>query len=240
MAEYRVKLTKKEEVAVGTFVFYFEKPSGFKFIAGQYLNLRLIDPLETDEEGNRRFFSIAAAPYEKGLMIATRMRDSAFKRTLKNMPVGEEVEIFGPSGNLILHQDTSQKAVLLAGGIGITPFRSMILQASFERLPHKIYLFYSNRRPEDSAFLQELEKIQKENPNYKFIGTMTEMTDSKRIWQGETDYITKQLLIKYLGSLDKAIFYTAGPPQMVEAMVKLLQEAGVNKDRVKSEDFTGY
>lgn len=240
MAEYRVKLTKKEEVAVGTMAFYFKKPTDFKFIAGQYLNLRLIDPLETDEEGNRRFFSIATAPYEEELMIATRMRDSAFKRTLKNMPVGERIEIFGPSGNLILHQDTSQKAILLAGGIGITPFRSMILQASFERLPHKIYLFYSNRRPEDSAFLTELEKIQKENPNYKFIGTMIEMADSKRIWQGETGCITKQLLIKYLGSLDKAIFYTAGPPQMVEAMVKLLQEAGINQDRIKSEDFTGY
>lgn len=240
MAEYKVKLAKKEEIAEGTFVFYFEKPPGFEFIAGQYMNVKLIDPPETDEEGNRRFFSITSAPYEPYLMIATRMRDTAFKRTLKNMPIGERIEIFGPSGNLILHQDTLQKAILLAGGIGITPFRSMILQASFEKLPHKIYLFYSNRRPEDSAFLAELEKIQKENPNYKFIGTMTEMEKSSQKWIGETGYITRQLLIKYSGGLDEAIFYTAGPPQMVAAMVKMLEDVGISLDNIKSEDFTGY
>lgn len=238
MAEYKVKLIKKDQVAEGTMAFYFDKPQGFEFIAGQYLNLRLIDPPETDEEGNRRFFSIASAPYEKELMITTRMRDTAFKRTLKSMELGTQVEIFGPSGNLILHTDFLKKAVFLAGGIGITPFRSMVLQSDNMKLPHKIYLFYSNRRPEDGAFLEELQRV--ENPNYEFIGTMTEMEKSQKDWTGETGYITMEMLVKYLRILDNAIFYSAGPPQMVAAMVKMLTDSGISLDNIRSEDFTGY
>jgi ferredoxin-NADP reductase len=125
----------------------------------------LLDLHKSDAGGNRRTFSIASAPDDDTLMVATRMRDSVFKRRLASMPLGTEVKIDGPFGNFILHNNPEKTAVLLAGGIGVTPFRSMVFRAAKEKLPHRIFLFFSNRRPEDAAFLKELEELEKDNPN---------------------------------------------------------------------------
>jgi ferredoxin-NADP reductase len=136
--------------------FRFEKPSGWAFKAGQYLDMTLLDPLESDAEGNVRSFSIASAPHEDTLMVATRMRETAFKRVLGTMPLGTAVKIEGPSGDLILQNDFTRTAAFLAGGIGITPFRSIVHWAMKEKSPNRIVLFYCNRRPEDAPFLAEL------------------------------------------------------------------------------------
>jgi ferredoxin-NADP reductase len=125
-----------------------------------------------DAEGNVRSFSIASAPHEDTLMVATRMRDTAFKRVLDTMPLNSAVKIEGPSGSLTLHNNVTRAAVFLAGGIGITPFRSIVFRAAKEKLPHRIFLFYSNRRPEDAPFLDELQALEKENPNYKLIAKL--------------------------------------------------------------------
>ena len=161
MATHQVKLKNRREVAEGTMAFHFEKPPGFAFKAGQALAWTLIDPPETDNEGGMRNFSIASAPGESDLMIATRMRDTAFKRVLKTMPLGTEVRIVGPFGSLTLHQNAARPAVFLAGGIGITPFRSMLRQAAEQKLPHHLFLFYSNRCPEGAAFLEELQELER-------------------------------------------------------------------------------
>jgi ferredoxin-NADP reductase len=158
--------------------FQFERTSGWKFKPGQFLRITLIEPPETDAEGNTRNFSIASAPHEPNLMIATRMRDTAFKRILKTAHIETEVKIDGPFGKLDLHDDAARDAVLLAGGIGITPFRSIVVNAAKERLPHRLFLFYSSRRPEDAPFLEELESLESENPNYKFIPAMTQVENS--------------------------------------------------------------
>ena len=155
------KLVSRHDVAEGTTAFRFEKPSTWVFEAGQFLDMSLLDPSETDAEGNTRTFSIASAPYEETLMVATRMRDTAFKRVLQTMPLGSAVKLEGPSGDLTLHHDVKRTAVFLAGGIGITPFRSIVAQAAKEKPPHRIFLFYSNRRPEDAPFLDELQALEK-------------------------------------------------------------------------------
>ncbi len=240
MAKYKVKLMNTKEVAEGTTAFIIEKPAAFEFKAGQFLEINLINPPETDAEGNTRAFSIASAPHEPYLMIATRMRDTAFKRVIKKLPLGSDLEISGPFGSFTIHNDTSRPAAFLMGGIGITPVRSILLDAAERKLPHKLYLFYSNRRPEDAAFLTELQEFEKKNSKFKFIGTMTEMEKSKLLWQGETGYINKALLEKYISDIAKTIYYLAGPPAMVAAMRKLLNEAGVNDDNIKSEEFSGY
>src|SRR5437762_12166045 len=136
------KLVSRHEVAEGTTAFHFEKPINWTFKAGQYLDMPWTDPSETDAEGTIRSFSIASAPHEDTLMVTTRMRDTAFKRELKRMPLGAAVKIEGASGDLILHSDVTRTAVFLAGGIGITPFRSMALHAAQEKLPHQMFLFY--------------------------------------------------------------------------------------------------
>src|SRR5258706_11536083 len=147
MPKYETKLTASETVAEGTMAFYFARPAEFKFEAGQSMNVSLIDPPETDGKGNARSFSIASAPYETELIIATRMRDTAFKRVLKSMPAGGRVSLRGPMGHFTLDGADARPAVFLAGGIGITPFVSMSRQAAHDRLPPGIWLFYSNLPP---------------------------------------------------------------------------------------------
>ena len=161
------KLMRREEVAEGTMAFHFEKPSGFNFKAGQFADVTLTDPPETDAEGNTRTFSIASPPFENELVFTTRMRDTAFKRSLRKVPLATEVKIGSAAGSFTLHKNRAKPAVFLAGGIGITPFLSIVRQADHDRLPHKLYLFYSNRRPEDAAFLDTLQTLEKTNPNFQ-------------------------------------------------------------------------
>ena len=220
--------------------FYFEKPAGFDFIAGQYVTISLINPPETDDEGDSRFFSLITAPYENCLGVATRMRDTAFKRVLKNLTIGSEIMIDGPDGSFCLRKDAYKPAVFLIGGIGITPVFSILKNAAYEKLPHKLFLFYSNKRPEDAAFLKELQNLENENPNFKLIATMTEMEKSKQAWLGETGFINKEIIQKYIGNLNSPIYYMSGPPMMVKAMIELAEKIGISNDNIKFEEFAGY
>jgi ferredoxin-NADP reductase len=240
MATHDLSLSRREEVAEGTMSFYFDKPSGFHFKPGQYLDCTLVDPPETDSEGDIRSFSLASSPDENHLMFATRMRDSAFKRVLKKMPVGAHLKVEGPLGSFTLHNSTSRPAVFLAGGIGITPFRSMLVSAALKKSTHRIVLFYSNPRPEDSAFLEEIQQIGAKHRNYRIVCAMTKMEKSKRKWNGETGSIDKAMLARFIPDLSAPIYYVAGPPAMVAAMKKTLAAAGVKDDDVRSEDFAGY
>lgn len=240
MPIYKTKLKSKEEIAAGTIAFHLEKPAGFEFKAGQFGDFTLLNPSETDAEGNIRGFSLASAPYEADLIFATRMRDTAFKRVLRTMEIGTEITLDAPYGSFTLHNNANTPAVFLTGGIGVTPVRSIVLQAAHDSLPHKIFLFDSNRRPEDSAFLDELKNAQQRNQNYTFVGTMTEMEKSAQKWDGETGYITKAMLEKYVGDLTLPIYYLAGPASMVTAMRKTLNEAGVDDDNIRTEEFSGY
>lgn len=240
MATQAIKLISRMDVAEGTTAFILERPDNFDFKAGQSADFTLINPPETDAEGNTRAFSIASPPHEPELMITTRMRDTAFKRVLKSMKIGTELNIDGPFGSMTLHNNATRPAVFLTGGIGITPFRSMILRATKEHLAHVLHLFYANRNPESAAFLEELLDLQKQNSNFHLIATMDEAGSSHRSWQGETGHINKNMLTKYLKDLEGPIYYVAGPPSMVSAMQKMLNDAGINDDDIRSEAFSGY
>jgi ferredoxin-NADP reductase len=215
---YLVNLQDRRQVAERTMAFQFEKPEGFTFKAGQSLDMTLMNPSETDGEGDGRTFSIASAPDEGLFLVATRMRDTPFKRVLGTLPIGSQVKIEGPFGNLVLHNDQARAGVFLAGGIGITPFRSILLQAAHEHLPHRLFLFYANHRPEDAPSLEELQVMQQHNLNFTFVATMTDMGRSLRPWEGETGVIDQEMLAKYVKSAVSPIYYLAGPPGMVRAM----------------------
>jgi ferredoxin-NADP reductase len=241
------RLAERHEVAENTMAFRFEKPAGWTFKAGQFVDITLLNPPETDAEGNTRGFSISSAPQEPRIMVITRLRNTAFKRVLRSMLLDSEVKIEGPFGNLTLHNNASRPAVLLAGGIGITPFRSIVLNAAKEKLPHRIFLFYSNRRPEDAAFLEELQALEAQNANYKLIATMTEVEKSARPWKGEVGMIDYKMLDRYLKAAATPewysagpIYYIAGPPQMVRDLQTMLTNAGVDSDDIRVEEFSGY
>lgn len=238
--------------AENTMAFYFDKPAGFVFKAGQYVDMTLVAPPETDAEGDTRTFSIASAPHEPELMFATRMRDTAFKRVLKTVPINTEVEATNASGSLTLHHDATRPAIFIAGGIGITPFRSIILDATQRKLPHRITLLYSNRRTEDAAFLDELREAEKQNEKFALIATFTKPTPPgtephtnilKNVSMSsgvETGHITAETMKKYAPDLAASIYYIAGSPAFVEAMRQMLDTAGVDGNNVRSEDFAGY
>jgi ferredoxin-NADP reductase len=173
-------------------------------------------------------------------MVATRMRDTAFKRVLRTMPIGTAVKIEGPSGDLTLHNNFTRAAVFLAGGIGVTPFRSIVHWAAREKLPHHIFLFYSNRRPEDAPFLAELQGLERDNSKYELIPSMTEMKESRRPWNGETGFIDQEMLGRYLKEAVLPIYYIAGPPAMVKGLHQMLNKAGTNDDDIRIEEFGGY
>lgn len=240
MATIPMKLKERKEIANGTMAFFLEKPEGFDFKPGQAMEVKLIDPPETDAEGNSRAFSIASAPHERDIMFATRMRNTAMKKSLKKIPLGTEIEVDGPWGDLKLHARATRPGVFLAGGIGITPFRSIVLDAARNKLPHKLWLFYSNHRPEDAPFLEELERAEKDNPNFRMIATMTEMGKSSQTWRGKTGVVDKAMLSDAIGDLNAPIYYIAGPGGMLNAMRKMLLDAGVNEDDIRAEEFAGY
>jgi len=244
---FLAKLAERHEVAEHTMAFQFEKPAAWAFKAGQFVDMTVLNPPETDAEGNTRGFSISSAPHEPTIMVTTRLRDTAFKRVLKTMPIDSEVKIEGPFGNLTLHNNATRPAVLLAGGIGITPFRSIVVHAAKEKLPHRIFLFYSNRRPEDAPFLEELQALEQQNPNYRLVATMTEVEKSSRPWKGEVGLINYQMLDRHLKAVASPqwytagpIYYIAGPPQMVRDLQTMVTNAGVDGDDIRLEEFSGY
>lgn len=144
---FQVALMKRCTIARDTLCVSLEKPAGFAFKAGQAIDLILLDPPETDAKGNRRAFSIVSAPHEREITVATRVRDSAFKRVLQRLAPGAKMQVEGPFGSLTLHGNRSRPAIFIAGGIGITPFVSILRQALYEALPQAMTLLYSNRSP---------------------------------------------------------------------------------------------
>lgn len=238
MAILTIKLIKKEEVAEGTMAFHFEKPQDFEFMAGQNGDFTLLNPTETDDEGNKRTFSFVSAPFEKDLVIATRMRDSAFKRVLKNLSPGSEMQMDGPYGDFVLHKKATTPAVFLTGGIGVTTVRSIIAQASRDELPHNITLLYSNKTPKDTAYLSNLQSFVTENPNFNFVPVMTRATTDD--WSGESGHVTREMLSEYVKDLTTPIYYLSGPASMVKAMRQILTDAQVNEDNIRTEEYSGY
>jgi ferredoxin-NADP reductase len=241
MAPMPTRLLKSEQVAERTVAFHFEKPPGFTFKPGQAIDLVLPESVSLDGDAARHAFSIVSAPDERELVIATRMRDSAFKKALAALQAGSEASIDGPFGSLTLHKKAERPAVFIAGGIGITPFMSMLRHAATTASKQKLVLLYSNRRAEDAAFLGELEHHARANPAFQMIATMTGKPQDSRVrWTGETGRIDDAVIRRAAEGLVQPVYYVAGPPAMVAALRDELDDAGVDSDDVRSEEFYGY
>ena len=240
MAEYQMTLVERREIARGTMAFWFQTNGAkYEFRAGQHADFGFMRPSEGDEGDNLRTFSLASDPHDQGLvMIAMRMRESGFKTSLKVAALGTMFMVSRPRGSFTLHKDFSRPAVYLAGGIGITPMRSVLHWASKERAPHRLYLFYSNRDVGEAAFLEEFEGLSAQNHGFTFIPTLTRPTS--QAWTYERGPISGSLLTRHLPGIIGPVYYLAGPSRMVAAMNTLLHSLGVSDDDIKTEEFGEY
>jgi ferredoxin-NADP reductase len=240
VADYQMTLVDRQRIARGTMTFWFDtNGSDYDFRAGQHADFAFMHPPVGDEGDNSRTFSLANSPHDKGLvMIAMRMRETGFKTALMSAALGTKFRVSRPRGSFTLHQDFARPAVFLAGGIGITPVRSILDWAARERKPHTLYLFYSNREAVDAAFLEELDALAMQNPRFTLIPTITRLTYSA--WRYEVGHINRQLLSRYLTGLNRPVFYIAGPSGMVTAMTNLLRSLDVSDDDMRTEEFGDY
>lgn len=241
MATLDVTLAGKEQIASGTWAFTLGLGGQeFAFRAGQTIDLTFPDPPHTDGAGNKRTFSLAGAPAREHLLVATRVRESAFKRSLVEAPGGTKLEAEGPFGSFTLPQK-ARSVVLLAGGIGVTPFRSMIEDAIYRGLQHSLLLVHSNRTPEDAPFLEELKQWASDGKNFTYLPTMTDLAHSNVAWTGERRRIGRELFGELIPKLSgNPLFYAAGPERFVKAAVETLNALGVDEERIRFEDFPGY
>jgi ferredoxin-NADP reductase len=235
----QAKIKEKREVAKGTLMVVFDLLGHeVDFRPGQYFWVTLLDPPYDDERGPRRHISVVTSPNERGVLgLCTRLRDTAFKRSLAELPVGTDVDVEEPKGNFLLPEETDEPYVFIAGGIGITVFRCMLRYIAEEGLAHRVTLVYSNRDRESTAFLDELKQLERDNPNFRLVLTMT----NDEGWDGETRRIGAELLRDHLdGDLGSFKYLVAGPPALVEAVVETLQEAGIPEAQIQAGRFSGY
>ncbi|MGI0019549.1 MAG: Rieske 2Fe-2S domain-containing protein [Nitrososphaera sp.] len=213
------------------------------YSAGQFAYFKL-EGVVDDAKGPIRHFSLASSPTEQDfILISTRIRDTPYKQKLASLEKGAKILAWGPEGEFILHKDNSKPAVLLSGGIGVTPFRSMTKYATDERLPLKIVMFDSNRDAGNILYKTEFDRWVGEKKNLKVVYTITEEEKQDSSWAGERGRINKEMIARYLSNdeISNAVFYVCGPPGMLQAMQKLLkEELQIPKDRIKLEEFTGY
>lgn len=224
----KLTLINKKQETNNIFSFFFQPDSIIEWQAGQYLRYHLTDP-QADERGENRFFSIASAPFEKQIQLTTRIdpeKGSSFKKHLLTLKPGDEIAASGPNGAFIV-EDPTAHFIFIAGGIGITPFRSIILDLHHKNLPINVNLFYANRTPE-VLFQTELDQISTHHSEFKI----------HYLVGGNT--LTPQLVQKLDPQFLSSLFYISGPEPMVTSFEKSFIEIGVSEEKIKHDYFPGY
>lgn len=223
----KLKLIEHKPLFKDAETFIFEPDEPVTWQPGQYMHYVFPHPDE-DNRGVERWFTISAPPYEKNITITTRFTEekgSSFKKALRSLKTGDTIEADGPKGKFVI-DDFDKKYVLVAGGIGITPYNSMLLQFDHDGKMPDTELLYANR-DENFVFGDELAALESKYPNFhihKFVGGR---------------HIEAADLKPYADDQSK-IIYVSGPEPMVENFEKLLQDMGVPEDRLKTDFFPGY
>lgn len=229
------KIQQKSTIATNTLSIIFTLAEPLKFQAGQFFFLELKNPPFTDERGNSRHFTIVNNPENEGIIeMATRLSDSAFKKSLASLPIGSEVEINGPAGNFLLPD--SKEIIMIAGGIGITPFISQLRHIRAQKSNCQITLLYFNRDSASTAFFEELKNLEQTWPGFQLIPVMS----ADKTWPGEQGVIRSELVKKYSAGFSQPVFMVAGPPAMVQTTLSELAKISPKPADIKTEKFTGY
>jgi ferredoxin-NADP reductase len=224
----KLTLIEKRPETEGVMSFLFRSDAPLKWQAGQFLLYTLTHP-DADDRGITRYFTIASAPFEGHVMLTTRFasaRSSSFKRALRQLPVGATVDVNEPDGDFV-SGDPGDAHVLIAGGIGVTPFRAILLDLEHRGLPISATLLYANRTPE-FVYKAEMDRLAGRHPGL----VVRYLVSPERV--------TETTIRGAAADLTKPTFHVSGPEPFVEALGSMLSELGVPDARVKRDYFPGY
>ena len=238
----KLLLTLKEKVRLGPgiFDFVFATDTGMKFRAGQYLEWTL-EHDKPDNRGNRRYFTIASAPTEQEIIMGVKFYDppSSYKKSMLAMQPGEKILAGQLAGDFTLPKNPKEKSVFIAGGIGITPFRSMVKYLLDTNQTRDIVLFYSNRTASEAVYTdifdQAVEKL-----GLRAVYTLTDKSQVPNGWQGNVGPINAELIAAEVPDFKQRRFYLSGPHAMVTAYENALLSMGVAQNKIKTDFFPGF
>lgn len=207
--------------------------------AGQYTYYELDSLTFPDELGNQRHFTISCSPSDQGiLMFTTRMRGSGFKETLRHAAIGYELSCEEPRGRFVLQQgDHERYHVFIAGGIGITPYRSILRYAFHTKAQLEVVLLYFNHSSAAIVFRSELEQLAKEMPNFSLVHVLSEPEPG---WTGERGALDQSVIERHVTRPTESIFWISGPPGMVSAFNNTLLQSGIKEESIRTDNFLGY
>ena len=223
-------LKRKEKIDTNVYNFWFEPDSDISYIPGQFLEYTLVHNA-TDSRGHRRYFTIASAPSEKQILISTKILDSdgsSFKKSLRNLEIGDKIVASNLEGDFVLPRESAKKLAFIAGGIGVTPFRSIVKSLIDQKLKRDIIMLYSNKTKDDIVFGETFEQAKKLGLKTVYINTDTE------------GFINEKCVQKEIPDWKERIFYVSGPEPMVKTIEKILEKTGIPKDQIKRDYFPGY
>ena len=216
----------------------FAKPEDFTYHPGQFIMLNLPHP-QPDDRGSRRSLSLSSSPTEEFLQITTREGTSSFKQTLHQLEVGTDVDLLGPMGRFLLNEDAQTPAILLAGGIGATPFRSMLTHLTHTQSTKPVTLLFSNKKPDDIVFHNHFVDISRESKYIDVINTITDTESLNDSYSGKRGRINEEM-IQTVSYWKQAEYYLCGPIVMVSALQEVVKSLGISEERIKTEQFSGY
>lgn len=234
-----LRLKEKIRIASDAFDFIFPLPKRLSFMPGQYMEWT-VSPKNSDHRGNRRYFTLSSSPTEDNLRIGVKFYTdgSSFKKNLLSLDINKLVVASQLAGDFVLPKDRNKKCVFVAGGIGITPFRSMLKFLLDTKQQRDIILMYSNRYFSEIVYQDILELAQKEL-NIKVIHTLTDLNNIPENWNGLRGRIDDKMIKSQIPDFNNRLFYLSGPHTMVSGFEKILKNIGVTNKNIKTDFFPG-
>lgn len=232
---------KKEQLTSDAFTFFFERNGNERdFVPGQTYEMKLPHK-NMDERGDSRVFTISSSPTDKDFItITTRIIQSTFKLELNNLKPGQNVQFDGPWDDLNFDPNNTNPHVFLAGGIGITPFHSIIQYVTDKNIETQMILFVSWKNREEMVFDDFFREANNRLENFSYIPTLTEESLTNNQWDGELGRIDQKLIEKYVLEIKNVKYFFAGPPAMVNSLKQTVLDMGVPKENLLAEEFEGY
>jgi ferredoxin-NADP reductase len=235
----QLAFVKRRKEAEGIYSYLFSGKNRFKYKPGQFMEWT-VPTNKTDSRGNRRYFTVSASPTEKNLMLTVRVpeKSSSFKQSLNKLKPGDKMLASRLSGDFVLPKDKSRKLAFIAGGVGITPFRSIIKYLVDSQQPRDIALLYSANSPDELAFMDLFNKA-----GVLGIKTAYNLTDLKErlpSWDGHTGPIRATMIKHIMPDYKERLFYVSGPYGLVQAVEQELKKLGIPGSQIKLDYFPGY